>query len=217
VLEVPTLSLTCDVSDPVTGQRYSRDPRYVAQKAEQYLVKSGSPRPRYYGPERSFTFHSVRFDQNAHEGYYHIDSERDLELGDERQPEHGAPAAHKEGYFPVPPVDRLQDLRSKIMLALMASGVDVEVHHHEVVRRADRDRHAVRDAGAHADQLMMYKYIVKNVCHQNGYTRLSCQADVRDNGSDACAYESVEGRDEPVLPTQRVRAAVGHGALYIGG
>src|SRR5437870_2483511 len=78
-LEVPTLSLTCDVSDPVTGQRYSRDPRYVAQKAEQYLVKSGIATTAYYGPEAEFyIFNSVRFDQNAHEGYYHIDSEEGI-------------------------------------------------------------------------------------------------------------------------------------------
>src|SRR5467141_3598170 len=78
-LEVPTLSLTCDVSDPVTGLRYSRDPRYVAQKAEQYLTKTGIATTAYYGPEAEFyIFNSVRFDQNAHEGYYHIDSEEGI-------------------------------------------------------------------------------------------------------------------------------------------
>src|SRR2546423_13504438 len=78
-LEVPTLSLTCDVADPVTGERYSRDPRYVAQKAEQYLVKTGIATTAYYGPEAEFyIFNSVRFDQNAHEGYYHIDSEEGI-------------------------------------------------------------------------------------------------------------------------------------------
>src|SRR6266481_4023331 len=139
-LEVPTLSLTCDVSDPVTGQRYSRDPRYVEQK--------------------------------AHEGYYHIDSEEGIwNSGTNGSPNMGHRPRHKEGYFPVPPVDRLQDLRSKIMLALMASGVDVEVHHHEV-GTAGQTEIDMRfgTLGRMADQLMMYKYIVKNVCHQNGYT-----------------------------------------------
>src|SRR2546423_7577017 len=133
-LEVPTLSLTCDVSDPVTGARYSRDPRYVAQKAEQYLLKTGIATTAYYGPEAEvYIFNSVRFDQNAHEGYYHIDSEEGIwnsgTNGGGANP--GARPRHKEGYFPVPPVDQLQDLRSKIMLAMIASGIDVEVHHHE--------------------------------------------------------------------------------------
>src|SRR6266516_4274246 len=134
-LEVPTLSLTCDVSDPVTGARYSRDPRYVAQKAEQHLVKSGIATTAYYGPEAEFyIFNSVRFDQNAHEGYYHIDSEEGIwNSGTNGGGANlGHRPRHKEGYFPVPPVDRLQDLRSKIMLAMIASGIDVEVHHHEV-------------------------------------------------------------------------------------
>src|SRR5256885_5200946 len=133
-LEVPTLSLTCDVADPVTGQRYSRDPRYVAQKAEQYLTKTGIATTAYYGPEAEFyIFNSVRFDQNAREGYYHIDSEEGIwNSGTNGSPNLGHRPRHKEGYFPVPPVDRLQDLRSKIMLAMMAAGIEVEVHHHEV-------------------------------------------------------------------------------------
>src|SRR5439155_589127 len=134
-LEVPTLSLTCDVADPVTGERYSRDPRYVAQKAEQYLVKTGIATTAYYGPEAEFyIFNSVRFDQNAHEGYYHIDSEEGIwNSGTNGGAANlGHRPRHKEGYFPVPPVDKLQDLRSKIMLAMIASGIDVEVHHHEV-------------------------------------------------------------------------------------
>jgi glutamine synthetase len=133
-LQVPTLSLTCDVVDPVTGEAYSRDPRYVARKAEQFLVKSGVATTAYYGPEAEFyIFNSARFDQNAHEGYYHIDSEEGIwNSGANGTPNLGHRPRHKEGYFPVPPVDRLQDLRSKIVLAMMAAGIEVEVHHHEV-------------------------------------------------------------------------------------
>src|SRR5256886_1979948 len=130
-LEVPTLSLTCDVADPVTGERYSRDPRYVAQKAEQHLVKSGIATTAYYGPEAEFyIFNSVRFDQNAHEGYYHIDSEEGIwNSGTNGGAANlGHRPRHKEGYFPVPPVDKLQDLRSKIMLATIASGIAIEAH-----------------------------------------------------------------------------------------
>src|SRR5438132_801495 len=115
-LEVPTLSLTCDVVDPVTGERYSRDPRYVAQKAERHLVKSGIADTGYYGPEAEFyIFNSARFDQNAHEGYYYIDSEEGIWNSgtDGGTPNLSHRPRHKEGYFPVPPTDRLQDLRSK--------------------------------------------------------------------------------------------------------
>src|SRR5690349_9193157 len=115
-LEVPTLSLTCDIADPVTGERYSRDPRYVAQKAEQHLVKSGIATTAYYGPEAEFyIFNSVRFDQNAHEGYYYIDSDEGIwnSGANGGGPNPGHRPRHKEGYFPVPPTDKLQDLRSK--------------------------------------------------------------------------------------------------------
>src|SRR5213080_3901151 len=173
-LGVPTLSLTCDVGDPVTGKRYSRDPRYVAQKAEQHLVKTGIATTSYYGPEAEFyIFNSVRFDQNAHEGYYHIDSEEGIWNSGTNGggPNPGHRPRHKEGYFPVPPVDKLQDLRSKIMLAMIASGIDVEVHHHEVGTAGQTEIDMrFTTLTRMADQLMMYKYIVKNVCQQHGYT-----------------------------------------------
>src|SRR5213594_3648456 len=173
-LGVPTLSVTCDVGDPVTGKRYSRDPRYMAQKAEQHLVKTGIATASYYGPEAEFyIFNSVRFDQNAHEGYYHIDSEEGIWNSGTNGggPNPGHRPRHKEGYFPVPPVDKLQDLRSKIMLAMMASGIDVEVHHHEVGTAGQTEIDMrFTTLTRMADQLMMYKYIVKNVCAQHGYT-----------------------------------------------
>src|SRR5437899_967704 len=109
-LKVPTLVLTCDIGDPITGERYSRDPRYIAQKAEAYLKSSGVAEVSYWGPEAEFyIFNSVRFDQNAHEGYYHIDS--DEGIWNSGQAGTGYRIRHKEGYFPVPPLDRLQDVR----------------------------------------------------------------------------------------------------------
>src|SRR5438270_10141782 len=169
-LEVPTLSLTCDVSGPVTGARYSRDPRYVAQKAEQYLGKTGIATTAYFGPEAEFyIFNSARFDQNAHEGYYFIDSEEGIWNSgqDGGTPNLSPRPRHKEGYFPVPPTDRLQDLRSNLMLAMISSGIEVEVHHHEVgtagQTEIDMRYNTLTRMG---DQLMMYKYIVKNVCRQ---------------------------------------------------
>ena len=124
VLEVPTLSLTCDIYDPITLEPYSRDPRFIAFKAEEYLKTTGIATTSYWGPEAEFfIFNSVRFDQNAHEGYYHIDSEEGIwNSGRNGTPNLGHRPRHKEGYFPVPPVDRLQDVRSKIMLALIEAG-----------------------------------------------------------------------------------------------
>ncbi len=172
-LGVPTLALVCDVVDPVTGQRYSRDPRYVAQKAERYLGETGIATTAYYGPEAEFyIFNSARFDQNAHEGYYYIDAEEGIwNSGANGSPNLGHRPRHKEGYFPVPPVDRLQDLRSKIMLALQAAGIAVEVHHHEVGTAGQTEIDMrYQTLTRMADQMMQYKYIVKNVCHQHGYT-----------------------------------------------
>src|SRR6266516_626712 len=215
-LEVPTLSLTCDVADPVTGERYSRDPRYVAQKAEQYLVKTGIATTAYYGPEAEFyIFNSVRFDQNAHEGYYHIDSEEGIWNSGTNGggPNLGHRPRHKEGYFPVPPVDKLQDLRSKIMLAMIASGIEVEVHHHEVGTAGQTEIDMrFTTLTRMADQLMMYKYIVKNVCHQHG--DVHAEADVRGQRLRyARPHEPVEGRQEPVFRCERLRPDLGHGAL----
>jgi glutamine synthetase len=172
-LEVPTLSVTCDVRDPVSGRRYSRDPRHVAQKAEAHLARTGVATTAYFGPEAEFyIFNSARFDQNAHEGYYHIDSEEGIwNAGSGDGPNLAHRPRHKEGYFPVPPTDRLQDLRSRITLAMMDAGVEVEVHHHEVGTAGQTEIDMrFKTLTRMADQLMVYKYVVKNVCRRHGYT-----------------------------------------------
>ncbi len=222
-LRVPTLALVCDVVDPVTGQRYSRDPRYVAHKAEQYLVKSGIATTSYWGPEAEFyIFNSVRFDQNAHEGYYHIDSEEGIWNSGSNggQPNMGHRPRHKEGYFPVPPIDKLQDLRSKIMLALEAAGIDVEVHHHEVGTAGQteidmRFGTLVRMA----DQVMMYKYIVKNVCDQHGYTATFMPKPLfGDNGSGMHVHQSLWKGDQNLFFSPDGYGLISETARhYIGG
>ena len=222
-LKVPTLVLVCDVKDPVTGERYSRDPRYIAQKAEQHLAKSGVATTSYWGPEAEFyIFNSVRFDQNAHEGYYHIDSDEGIWNSGQNggAPNLGHRPRHKEGYFPVPPVDKLQDLRSRIMLALIASGVDVEVQHHEVgtAGQAEIDMRfgpLVRMA----DQIMMYKYIVKGVCHEHGYTATFMPKPMfGDNGSGMHVHQSLWKNGENLFWSARGYAGLSDLArFYIGG
>jgi len=124
VLSVPTLNLICNVLDPISRKPYSRDPRYVAQKAEAYLKKSGVADISYWGPEAEFyMFDSVRYDQNAQSGYYYIDSREGVwNTGRDESPNLGYKLRHKEGYFPVPPSDQMQDIRSEILLALKQVG-----------------------------------------------------------------------------------------------
>ena len=222
-LQVKTLSLTCDVVDPITGARYSRDPRYVAKKAEEYLTKTGIASTCYFGPEAEFyIFNSARFDQNAHEGYYFIDSEEGVWNSgtDDGTPNLSHRPRHKEGYFPVPPTDRLQDLRSKIMLALIASGVQVEVHHHEVGTAGQTEIDMrFNTLTRMADQVMIYKYIVKNVCRANGYTATFMPKPMYgDNGSGMHVHQSLWKDGQPLFFD-----AKGYGLLsdlarwYVGG
>ena len=127
VLSHKTLFLICDVIDPISRKPYSRDARFIAKKAEEHLRKTGIADVSYWGPEAEFyLFNSLRFDQNAHSGYYYIDSEEGIwNSGKNSEPNLAFRPRHKEGYFPVPPTDKFQDLRSEIMLKLIEAGVRV--------------------------------------------------------------------------------------------
>jgi glutamine synthetase len=223
VLETPTLSIIGDVYDPTTHAPYTRDPRFIARKAEAYLPKSGIATTSYWGPEAEFyIFNSVRFDQNAHEGYYHIDAEEGIWNSGRNggTPNLGHRPRHKEGYFPVPPVDRLQDVRSKIMLALIDAGVPVEVQHHEVgtAGQAEIDfRYGTLVQTG--DRSMAFKYVVKNVCHNLGLTATFMPKPIfGDNGSGMHVHQSLWNGD-----TNLFWDAAGYGGLsemarhYIGG
>jgi glutamine synthetase len=222
VLQVPTLSIICDVYDPVTREPYSRDPRFIAFKAEEYLRTTGIATTSYWGPEAEFfIFNSVRFDQNAHEGYYHIDSEEGIwSSGRNTAPNMGHRPRHKEGYFPVPPVDRLQDLRSKIVLSMIEAGVPVEVHHHEVgtAGQAEIDFRfgTLVQTG---DRTMAYKYVVKNVCHANGYTATFMPKPLfGDNGSGMHVHQSLWKGDTNLFFDGNGYALISDAARwYIGG
>jgi glutamine synthetase len=195
-LDVPTLALICDVRDPLTRQQYSRDPRHIAQKAERYLRESGIADTSYWGPEAEFyMFNSVRFDQNAHEGYYFVDSEEGIWNSGKNgaTPNLGYLPRHKEGYFPVPPMDKFQDLRSRIILAMEEAGIEVEVHHHEVgtAGQAEIDMR-FNTLTAMADSVLKYKYIIKNVCYRNGYTATFMPKPLYgDNGSGMHVHQSL--------------------------
>jgi len=194
VCKIPTLSLICDVVDPITHEPYSRDPRNIAHKAEEYLKKTGIADVSYWGPEAEFfVFDSVRFDQNQYSGYYFIDSEEGIWNSGKEGANLGHRPRWKEGYFPVAPADQLQDFRSDVILRLIAAGVPVEVHHHEVATAGqceiDMRFSTLVDM---ADHLLMYKYVIKNVAREYGKTATFMPKPLfGDNGSGMHVHQSL--------------------------
>jgi glutamine synthetase len=204
VLSIPTLAVICDVMDPITREYYSRDPRQVATKAEAYLQKSKVGDVAYFGPEAEFyIFNSISFDQNPHEGYYFIDSDEGIWNSgiSAGEPNLGHRPRHKEGYFPVPPVDKLQDVRSEMMLKMIDAGVGVEIQHHEVgtAGQAEIDmRYA--PLKRMADNLMLYKYIVKNVAAAHGMVATFMPKPLfLDNGSGMHVHSSIWKAGKPLF------------------
>ncbi|TMB65280.1 MAG: type I glutamate--ammonia ligase [Chloroflexi bacterium] len=204
---VPTLSIICDIVDPVTRDAYSRDPRGVARKAEAYLKSTGLADTSYWGPELEFfVFDDIRYDQNEHEGYYHIDSiEGQWNTGSNTQPNLGYKPRYKEGYFPVPPHDTLQDIRSEMVLELEKVGVTVEVHHHEVAT-AGQNEIDMRFAPLMqmADNVLWYKYIVKNVARKHGKVATFMPKPLfMDNGSGMHTHQSLWKNGKPLFFDQK--------------
>ncbi|MDW8059826.1 MAG: type I glutamate--ammonia ligase [Thermomicrobium sp.] len=171
---VPTLAIICNVVDPETRQPYSRDPRYVAQKAEAYLRATGIADTSYWGPEiEFFMFDHVSYDVLPHRMGYVIDSREGYWNSgrNDGSPNLGYTIRPKEGYFPAPPHDTLQDIRSEAALILERIGVPVEMHHHEVATAGQGEIDMRRDTlTAMADKVMIYKYVVKNVARKYGLT-----------------------------------------------
>src|SRR3989304_2979687 len=159
--------------DPLTREKYWRDPRYIAQKAEAHLLSTGLADTAYFGPEAEFfIFDNVRFDQNPPSGYYFMDSEEGIwNSGKEGQSNLGYRPRYKEGYFPTAPTDSLQDLRSEAVLKMIQAGIDIEVHHHEVATagQGEIDMRFQRLTRM-ADQVLLYKYILKNVARAHNKT-----------------------------------------------
>ena len=165
--------MTCDVEDPITRKGYSRDPRFVAKKAIDHLRSTGLADTAYYGPEAEFfIFDDIRFDQNAHSGYYLIDSEEGVwNSGSEELPNLGYKPRHKEGYFPVPPTDKHHDLRSEMVVLLEQCGIEIECQHHEVGTGGQGEIDVkFQPMLEMADKQMLFKYIIKNAAYQAGKT-----------------------------------------------
>ena len=197
ILEIPTLSLICDVKDPITRGPYTRDPRYVAKKAEEHLSNTGIGDVSYWGPElEHFVFDDVRYDQNAYSGYYFVDSDEGIWNSgrDNKQgPNLGHRPRHKQGYFPAPPTDTLQDIRSEMVLTMIDYGIDVEVHHHEVGTAGQGEIAMVYGSLTNmADKVILHKYIVKNVARAHGKTATFMPKPLfNDNGSGMHTHQSI--------------------------
>lgn len=181
----PTLNIYCFVKDPITGESYTRDPRYIAKKAEDNLKAAGICDLSYWGPEAEFyIFDEARFDQRQNEGYYFIDSSEGI-WGSGEPGSRGYRPRYKEGYFPVPPMDQYQDLRTQMMLDLQSVGMTVEVQHHEVGTAGQAEIDIKYDTLLKtADNLMTFKYIIKNAAWKAGKTATFMPKPIfQDNGS----------------------------------
>lgn len=191
----PTLSMICNVKDPLTQSPYSRDPRYVAQKAERYLSICGIADQAFFGPEPEFyIFDDIRFDQSYNRGFYHIDSREGFwNTGRDEGPNLGYKPRYKEGYFPVPPTDSLHNLRSKMCKVMAEVGIPVILHHHEVATAGQCEIGVRVDTLVNsADTLMKYKYVVKNVALANGKTVTFMPKPLfQDNGSGMHVHQSL--------------------------
>ncbi|MGI8573895.1 MAG: type I glutamate--ammonia ligase [Egibacteraceae bacterium] len=217
-----TMNINCFVRDPVTGESYSRDPRYIAQKAEQYLTGTGIADTAYFGPEAEFfILDDVRFDTNAHSSYYYVDSvEGQWNTGREEEPNLGYKIRHKQGYFPLSPMDHYQDLRSEMTLQLEKAGIEIEVQHHEVGTAGQAEIDMRFDSLLRtADKLMLFKYIVRNVANQYGKTATFMPKPIfGDNGSGMHTHQSLWNGDEPLFFDEQGYAQLSEMARwYIGG
>ena len=223
VLRIPTLSLICDVRDPITEGPYSRDPRYVAKKAEAYLKGTGIADVSYWGPElEHFIFDDVRFDQDSHSGYYFVDSEEGIWNSgvNDGMPNLGHRPRHKQGYFPVPPMDTLQDIRSEAILKMMECGIDIEVHHHEVATAGQGEIDMHYDSLTRmADQVMLHKYIVKNVARDHEKTATFMPKPLfGDNGTGMHTHQSLWQNGTNLFFDPEGYALISEmGLYYIGG
>jgi glutamine synthetase len=217
--EVPQAVVICDIVDPMTGQAYAKDPRFTAKKAEQYLRSTGLGDTAFFGPEAEFfVFDRLEYDNQPGGSFYKLDSEEAFWVSGREGSQNTIKA--KGGYYPCPPVDKLQNLRNEMMLTMGEVGIDVEMHHHEVASAGQCEIDMKFDTlVTMADKLMKYKYVVKNTAHLYGMIATFMPKPLfGDNGSGMHVHQSIWKNGEPTFYDEN-----GYGGLsetarwYIGG
>jgi len=218
---LPTISLTCDVYEPGTKEKYSRCPRNIAQKAEAYLKSTGIADTAYFGPEAEFfIFDDVRFDSGPNFAFYSVDSnEGKWNSGREENPNLGYKPRYKEGYFPVPPTDQLMDIRNEMVQNLINIGIEVEAQHHEVASGGQCEIDLkFKPLLKAADQLLLFKYIVKNTAKKNNKTVTYMPKPVfGDNGSGMHVHTSFWLKGKPLFAGGGYAGLSEMGLYFIGG
>src|ERR671931_1236753 len=222
--EQPTLSIVCNVIDPITREPYTRDPRYIAQKAESYLVSTGIADTCFVGPEAEFfIFDSVRYEQTVNRALYEVDSAEgfwNTAAPSNGRPNLGYKLRQKEGYFPVPPGDALGDLRARMVTTMEDMGIACEFHHHEVSSGGQAEIDMRFDSLLRmADQLQLYKYVAKNVAARAGKSATFMPKPLfEENGSGMHVHQSRWKGGENVMYDFNGYGQLSREALsYIGG
>ncbi len=220
----PTLSLICDIVDPITRENYTRDPRWIAKKAASYLKQTNIGDTVFFGPEAEFfVFNTARFETGPNKAYYEIDSVEGWwnagQIEGFGQPNLAYKPRYKEGYFPVPPTDSMQDLRTEMCLEMERLGIVIEAQHHEVgtAGQAEIDM-KFSPIVEMADKLMLYKYCVKNVARRNGLTATFMPKPIfKDNGSGMHCHQSIWKGGKPLFAGDKYAGLSNLGLWYIGG
>ena len=220
-----TLSLMCDVIDPITREVYDRDPRGIAKKAEAFLKSTGLADTAYFGPEAEFfIFDSVRYDTTSNSSFYHLDSiegiwNRGKEKENDGSANLGYKIRHKEGYFPAAPADQLIDIRNEMILTMQALGVTIEREHHEVATAGQAEIDIVFDTLLRtSDKMCVYKYVCKNVAYKHGKTVTFMPKPLfGDNGSGMHTHQSLWKDGKPLFAGNGYAGLSDLALYYIGG
>ncbi|MGC4050750.1 MAG: glutamine synthetase beta-grasp domain-containing protein [Paludibaculum sp.] len=218
--ETPTLCMIGDIQDPITRQKYDRDPRWIAKKAELYLKNSGVADTVYFGAEAEFfIFDNIRFDQNPHSGYYFIDAEEGRWNSGREANNLGYRPRYKEGYFPLPPTDHYQNLRAEMVETMLKVGLDIECHHHEVATAGQCEIDQRFDTMVKsADNMMLYKYCIRNVAYRHGKTVTFMPKPLfGDNGSGMHCHQSLWKGGQPLFAGDGYAGLSQLALWYIGG
>lgn len=220
-LQHPTLSLICDIKDPITKKEYSRDPRSVARKSVQYLKKTRIADTAFLGPELEFfIFDNVWYDQSTNQASYFVDSQEGIWNRGKQDPTNlGYQIRLKEGYFPCPPMDTGTNIRSEMVDVMMKMGIPVECHHHEVATGGQAEIDLRFQELVHmADTCMYYKYIVKNVAARHGKVATFMPKPLfQDNGSGMHTHLSLWKGGKPLMAGKKYAGLSELGLYAIGG